>query len=492
MNERPSPIRIEQELGILLTKPDPRPEFLAGLENQLEAQISNGPHRAGAAGRRAPFSRSGANRPVNWRRLAVIAAAVIMAVLVTIAAIGPQSVLEAVQSLFGYIPGIGFVENVETARLLVAPFKIERDGMVLTITTAEADSQETRLNLTAEGQAHITDLHAREGGNEQVYLLLPSGQELPATGTTSTQQDITHQTATISAQYAFDPLPDKVNDVTLVLPVLPGMADGEAPQDWRIPLVFGPPQKTNQIVGTSGMQWKSASIGKMTMILDRVAQTASGTALRVRFESSDPSIQTASDWWNQLVLTDQTGKSYPVTEQISSDVSFDSAHILTTQPFDQAEQLTLRLDALNLVTNFPQDNSAPGFSFNPGPNPHIGQGWNLDQTVQAAGYRLDLTRAALSQGDEGGYVTAPNGQKLSLIGLHFSFAPQPGLTEVGLRCVKPSPCDGVPSVGNDSSVFVPTLGLRQLPSEPMELKVENLWTTRNGPWVIQWQINSAK
>jgi hypothetical protein len=415
-----------------------------------------------------------------------------MAVLVTVAAIGPQRVLAAVQSLFGYIPGIGFVENVETVRMLAVPIKIERDGMVVSITTAEADSQETRLNLSAEGQAHITDLHAQESGNVQVYLLLPSGQELPATGTTSTQQDITHQTATISAQYAFDPLPDNVNNVILVLPVLPGMADGEAPQDWRIPLVFGPPQKTGQIVGTSGTQWKSASIGKMTMVLDRVAQTPTGTVLRVRFESSDPSVQTASDWWNQLVLTDQTGKSYPLTEQTSSDVSFDAAHILTTQSFDKAERLTLRLDALNLVTNFPRDDSAPGFSFDPGPNPRIGQSWNLDQTFQAAGYRLHLTRAALSQGGEGGYVTAPNGEKLNLIGLHFSFAAQPGLTEVGLRCVKPSPCDGVPSLGNDSSVFVPTLGLRQLPSEPMELKVENLWTTRTGPWVIHWQIAPAK
>ena len=69
-------------------------------------------------------------------------------------------------------------------------------------------------------------------------------------------------------------------------------------------------------------------------------------------------------------------------------------------PFRGDEQLTVSLvtfpdgEALPVIEDFPVDQ--PGFSFDPGPTPQIGQSWTLNETVNVGSFKLHVVGAKLT------------------------------------------------------------------------------------------------
>ena len=474
MNNQPGHSPFEQDLNAIFTRPDPDPAFLDGLERQLKAQLAAQDRQPAW---RLPFwGRQGLNNPRLFRP-AIVAVGILVGLAILVAAIGPQQVLAAVRGIIGYIPGIGFVDNVKTAQEIGNTVRVERDGVTVIIQQALSDANSTRINLLADGFRTPNLANMATEPNDP-YLQLANGDVLPLiSGTSSTN-------TTITAQYAFAPLPTGVDRAMLVLPGLPGLAPGQAPENWQIPLKFGPiraAEISNQpVVGP----WKSETQRGMTLVLDWVAQTADGTVLQVHFDEANPRAQTASDWWDHLTLTDESGRSYPLTEEQTADSVTTDIHLLKTGPLPGNVKLTLRLDSLDLVTGFPRDVSAPGFSFDPGLNAHVYQVWKLNETVSFGDLSLRLTGATLSVENEP--VTVPAGRDVSHYGLRFSFAAQEGLSQVQLRCDTPSPCGGVMSFSNGQAIFTNILGLAEIPKQPMVIRVEDVWTTAKGPWEVHW------
>lgn len=487
MNEQPGRSPLEQDLNAVFTRPDPDPAFLAGLEGRLKAQLVAQDRRS--ARRLRFWGRQGANKP--WlSRPAIVVAGILVGLALLAAAVGPQRVLAAVRGIIGFIPGIGFVDQVETAREIRNAVRVELGGVTVTIEQAVADANSTRINLRAEG-IRTSSPAPMAPAPKNPYLQLASGDVLPLTSGTSSSSAAA---GTITAQYAFAPLPTGVDRAVLVMPELPGFPPGTSPENWQIPLMFEPIQAGATANLPAVGPWKSETQVGMTLVLDRVAQTADGAVLQVHFDAVNPHTQTDGDWWNHLTLTDETGRSYPLTEEpTASSVTTDS-HLLKTSPLSGKEQLTLRLDSLDLVTYFPYSqlvtsytrvpSSAPGFSFDPGPNAHASQVWKLDQQVSVGSLILRVIGAELRTENEP--AAFPGGHDESHFGLRFSFAPQAGVSQVRLRCEVPSPCNEVTSEGSSKAIFTNTLGLSVLPRQPMVIRVEDLWTTVHGPWIVLW------
>lgn len=464
----------------------------AGFAQRLEERLTERPAQV-LLGQHTPARPRFALPRLNLRQPAWAVAFVILLVLATaILAIGPQKVLAEVERLIGYLPGIGFVDDTERVLILDGPVQVERDGVVVTIKNAVADGQSTRMDIHVEGvHSKVSDAHLDDSSIPR--LLLPTAEELSTGGgNSSSWHDLTHLIATSDAQYSFAPLPENVDQVVLVMEVLPGMARGETVENWRIPLRFRPPQKGDQLNQSPPVEWRSATRGGMTLVLDRVSQTADSTFLRLRFESTDPRVRDDGRWAfdnifdHELTLIDQHGKQYPLTMETVPD---RTGYIFSTLPIPEGERLTIRLSQIDISTSFPQDDSAPGFTFDPGADMQLNQTWSLDQDIRIGKYHLKLDSASLDPVEQNAFY-AIDGEQVQLAGgLDFHFAPQPGVTSMYLRCVQPVSCaDGVGGFGKAGEIFVNVLGLTEFPNQPMTIKFSEIRTTLQGPWEIHWEV----
>jgi hypothetical protein len=143
----------------------PRPEFAEALWQQIAARPQPQPL---PSRRVTPLL----TRPV-WAAVIVL-----LIVLLGIAVVGPQKVVAAFRSLFGYVPDIGFVQDPNTIRMVDGPVQIERDGVVVTVESGLTDAQGLHLSLTLEGLPAEQSFFAPSfRKKERPYLILPSGQK---------------------------------------------------------------------------------------------------------------------------------------------------------------------------------------------------------------------------------------------------------------------------------------------------------------------------
>src|SRR5690349_5437577 len=111
MNEHPSP-EFERELHETLSAPQADPAFVRDLRATL-------------------LERS--TMKTQTRSFPRLAWALALAVLVLTLLIASPRVVEALKRLFGYVPGVGYVEQTNSLRLLSAPVTLEKDGLTVTI-----------------------------------------------------------------------------------------------------------------------------------------------------------------------------------------------------------------------------------------------------------------------------------------------------------------------------------------------------------------------
>jgi hypothetical protein len=89
-------------------------------------------------------------RSVFKARLAWALIALVLAIIVSVAAIGPQKVMAAFERLFGYIPGVGVVEQGEGLLILAEPIELYREGIVVRLEQVVADPYRTVVIFSVE------------------------------------------------------------------------------------------------------------------------------------------------------------------------------------------------------------------------------------------------------------------------------------------------------------------------------------------------------
>lgn len=477
---KPSP-NLEEKLIRFYQTVTPGPDFAGRLEAQLAAK-ARAQQESSSLSRRSIFS-SLFHRPVL---AGVVAVALIL--LAAVAIIGPQKVLAEVQRLFGYLPGYGFVES-EQVRVLAAPVEVQRDGAVLRVTSVIAESRQTVVTFDVTGLSPRI-FGAPSGDGKSPVLVFPDGTQW-----TNNEMEIKADSkGEMSVSVHYPPLPQDVDQVTLVMTYLPGLPAGYAPENWSIPLTLSLSGSLSPYMPPDA----SASDQGITVSVLQVAQNANELGLQVQYSWKNPT-------WKSLqgpagMLKDENGRQIPLAD--ISNVGSNSADFTTSAPglFVSPYRYSLPAEAVKKYTlTFDQmwieAQADASFTFDPGSSPQPGQTWDLSNTPGmepvVAGVPLKILSAEYLGEVQTMFIQPPDGGKPTpVIAYRFSFLVQPqptkGFSLQSLELMESGRSLGTGSEGSADGLRKLTIDLPEKPDSPLDLKITKAGLTVLGSWQIEW------
>ena len=397
----------EEKIRQAAQMPEPKPEFVDALWNRMTLQQQ--PQPALHAFRRL--------------RLAWFAtAAILLALIITALIVGPQRVYAAVRQLFGYIPGVGIVDESAPIRVLAAPVTVTRDGISLTVTSAVLTADKTHIEYRLFGVPGA-DYPGREdivGCYQPEYLRLPDGTQL-------------------TRNMDYPPVPATVNQAIFVLPCIPDTLPGKAPENWEVPLRFVPAPPDLTVMPVIEL---SPSVQIQNTLIPSPSAEATGAlpvavtgTLPAEITGTSTAAPEASVTVDQVIETSDgyilVGELHPqgqngarigvndgpqITDANGKKVSYSIAEDIVTPNivdgsggFGWAYQikaagltfpLTIAFSGVNISEADPQ--ATASFVFDAGDNPQLGQVWTLNQDILLAGHTLKLVSITADTGGGGG------------------------------------------------------------------------------------------
>ncbi len=463
MNNPTSPDSIEEKLYAANRMP-PRPEFLAGLRLRLAGEPAH------------PLTLSDRLKRVFRRTSTALAFSLLLILAAAFFVAGPQRVIAAMQQLIGYVPGIGFVENAESVRVLAGPVTLTKDGVTATVSEAVADAKSTRVNLRLDGSAEALQPFfkaASEFRMCQRRLILPDGAEFSVQSWSAAVGK-----TWLTFQFLFPPVPDKIMDVTLVFDPIAGESSRETVSGWQIPLHFQPGKASGQVLAAASLDLPSQEMNEITMTLESVVQTAGMDALKISLHTKDPALHVYPNWDYRLKLADQSGQNRLIEPTSLFDQDGFEGSVIKTPILEPGIPYTLTLEGpLTLIKTITQEDTGSQFTLDLGADPQPGQSWELDQTLQVGGQTFHLTGAHLSEGDS---CSLSNSGNEVLFSLAIDFVLPPGVTGVMVGPVDERP--KASRIYQDACVVYP-----ETPSGKLEFGIQNVSFSVEGNWMITFQ-----
>ncbi len=458
------PPGLDSALNDFYTAPQPAPDFADRLERQLLAQFS-APETNRLTGQ--PATRS-TGKPKNWsafmqtlraRPALVLLLAILALALLTGAAY-------AIGRLSGFIPGFGFTTgDPGSVYMLAEPVEITHEGITLRALQATSDLQRFSVTIEQVGQVEST--------SDFIYpfaaVPLADGQEVEFRESSGDQEN--NRQVNI---FEFAPLPPETSEISLRYQIIE--RDQQILWQAELPLRLRPMSANEIIPPPAQGPWQpiaSESQAGLRLVLENVAVASDKTILQVALRFDQPGTSLNNDW--NVLLKDNQGRAYPLSLVMSDSNNLVKTY--ETVPFKGGELLTLSLTSFPEPANLPlsQDfwNDAPVFTFDLGPNPQVGQIWQLDKTLQAGNFNLKITQAAL---------TAPGI-------LVISSQSEPKITAAMFRSEKASGAGG--DIPGQEGIITATLRFDSLPTEPFEIYLMRAYYTAQGEWNIPWQAPAA-
>ena len=567
MSEHPR-TSIDEKLHAAARTPAPRPEFVAALKERLAAEAGAqagkspaAPNPASPAASRgdwsgvavpreklrdAPEGGTGRRallrqpvRPAPLRGAWVAAIGVVAILFAAFLAIGPQRVIAALGGLFGYIPGVGVVQNGAGLMVLDSPVTLERGGITLTIQQAAADPAHTVVVYQADGLSIDAANSQGEGASTggPAALLLPDGSILAQTAGGGPGWGTGYQ-----MRLAFPALPQGVDHATLVIQRLMDMPAGAAPEDWQLPFRFKPapadlkvmpvyelstPQavetqniaspRAGQVPGeatetqnlaslpptpapveTSGAgDIASPSPAGVQLVLERAIDLGDGYQLEGAFTWQGQAYSSVAIDFMDLspfTLTGASGQKIPYEETNADNPDAGptrSPWAIRTGSKAFPGPWTLRVDHLTAFQQVTAGSASLSIDF--GADPQIGQTWTLDQTVEAAGKKLHAVSARL-------WSEPRNGNPV----LTVDFETTPDVTGLGIEDQANQPDPSHPSAGAGGGgggggaeptpkpgAISAAIAYFKLPAGVHQLDLTAVDYTIDGPWTVTWNPPAA-
>lgn len=487
----PHPVlNIENKLDQIYGQISPDPAFANQLERRLSVQAEA--LKAAKSRQRHGFPLQLAawlKRPAWNYALALV---ILLALIVGIA--GPAEVLARVQRLFA--PGVGFVEPGVT-RVLSAPVEVIQGDATLRVESAVAYPKYTQVSLTVGGLPR--EKFGPDQGPQSLdllpYLLLPDATRLKQTGS------ITGMGDRLQATLDFPALPQDIEQATLVLPRLPSLPAGFAPENWSIPLHFrvvdGQAPSTRQAKPAAesySPQTDPVSANGVTAQILQAGQTGEEAGLQIQYRWNNPEWK----WMNNVLLslTDQTGRKYeqhldsvqPMTEADAQVTPGALTRTYRFEPFSsQARQATLTIDQINFTLA-----SQAHFTFDPGQSARPGQTWDLSSQpgsqIDIASVPVQVLSARINPGQDAGKANQLAHYHMELL---VQTKPQNGLSLQNLSVsldpgrIISSSCEALP--GDRLRI---TIDLLQVPDRPLNLYFPYGEVSVKGPWIFEWVLPS--
>ncbi len=397
----PTP-EFEEEIRAAVAAPFARKEFIENLHTSILLK----------AAAKQRHSQQFYLRPA-WVVIFVIAF-----LITTMLAIGPQRVIAAVRGLFGYVPGVGLVENSTGLRILARPASVTRDGITITITHAMVYEDHVELIYSINGTIEfyysgngVCGLNHPNNGfltDGDAELGLPDGTIVHRDYTGKYQSQNTFAMKPVFAVA----VPSNVTEMTMLLKCIPFTKLGTAPENWEVPftlvnipagVVVGEPvvdvnvtsepvmdvNVTPEPVVTEPAASKSMPLSpQVTFTLERVAQTDAGPIFYIRMHVANPDPSMVVVIPRSVYLIDSQGQKIQLMNNTmySDDPSTVWEYMPNVRPADG----TLTLFVEDAIAKYASEKV---FTFDAGENPQPGETWELNREFDIAGYKVELQSA---------------------------------------------------------------------------------------------------
>ncbi|HMB24859.1 MAG: hypothetical protein ACM33V_09940, partial [Chloroflexota bacterium] len=222
-------------------------------------------------------------------------------------------VAEAMKKLLGYIPGIGYVEQGDTLRLLSVPSSIEKDGLTLTIEKGAVDTERTILLGHVEG--YVPDWDEGTSCTTPPRLVLPDGTLLEHRQYESTfVEGNVSGTLNWYGRYEFDAMPAEQLQARLEIPCLMYDADFT---DFALDLNFEVAD-TSQVMPVIELPTKTAenapvsspasAVEGFAIVLKSETPLEDGYILSGSYQWTDPRFNMGSLMVAEVEITDANGQ----------------------------------------------------------------------------------------------------------------------------------------------------------------------------------------
>lgn len=420
---------------------------------------------------RKPFMTTLRTRPV---------VAIVLALSILLSLTG---VTYAIGKSLGYIPGLGVVDQNTPLRVLAGPVSQTRDGVTVTVEKGTSDAQKTILRVSVNG------VDANGGpycNNPLILLRLADGTTLEENGGYGNIGDRSKPGYT--NLITFRALPAGSDNVTLEIPCLWRVTK---PEDWKIPLHFVPADGAGvnlvielpSTVPTTQAAFETVQPTEspygISLVLEKVVPLDDGYLLIGSLRWTDKTVNIGPYFDNSYNLhaVDANGQIVMLEEpeQSAWDLlpPMEAGSLVTPWVYkvsgkQQAWPLTLMTNAyVDLAANVP-------YTFDPGPDSHKGQVWQLGQELTVNGHVVRLVSATWQE--HGGSIASLEFETTSddpfVIGLDI---------EDILYRSEQHLCGG--GGGEKPAVTY----CEALAPEPRTLTITSIRLLVPGPWQVTWQ-----
>jgi len=448
MTDKIHPSSFENEIMNLLGSPKPSDEFVERLADRLKLQA-------------AKYEKQAARSP-RFKPAFVAFAVAIVFLISSILYFSPEAVYAAVCRLFGYMPGVGIIDENAPLRILKQLVSVTRDGVTISVNSVILTAQETQIDFDITGvppTAYADKEHASNCAIPEEYLILPDGTRLDS----------------------YSPIPTDIDSATFIMPCIFNTLPDTVPTGWEIPLEFiaVPPQATILPVMENTQESVGVESGSnpFTLLVDQFIQDDNEYILIGSFHSAED----LDAWMNitggiEVIDADGQMVPYSVPEdiQVAGDSTKQTPWVLKFDATGITFPISIHIPG-NIYTQIAPHLSA-SIEFDAGEDPQFGQEWNMNKEITFGKYHILLETIRASENgytfkfknmqDVNGNITMP---RVQISGFE-QFDPVGGGG------------GGGPDGGETS------LDFEQIPTGKLKVTFTNIYAvTDNLSWEVQWQ-----
>lgn len=378
----PEPIRsseLERAVKEVSAVPEPDAEFV----NSLRARFVAEGHASAIKHQENQMKNRSLKKRLTWA-----VAAVVLVALVFLST--NPTVVNALKRLFGYVPNVGIIDQSTQVYVLTEPVKVTREGFIVTVDQAVLNGEKTAVVYSYILPPEYVEPENIVSTNRAPYLTLPDGSRLDLMTARHVASSDCPQ-CYLRYLIEFPPLPAGVNEVTLEIPDLVTIPDHTAPQDWKIPLKFKPADPSEiapvieQIVTpvptvvNSEVPTQGANTYGITNTLDKFVALPDGYILYGSTSWTDPTIPPYGVSTELAFIKDANGVDVPFDYEDPGKYS-EPGELRYFWAFKIGNNFTAPVTLyFAILVSVPADGGS--FTFEPGPNPQLGQKWEINQDV---------------------------------------------------------------------------------------------------------------
>ena len=459
MNEKYSTPQFEESVRKSFGVPEIRSKFVDEVYSDLMQQA---------------VAKSRKPRPFLGLRPAwTVALAIFSLMIIGTLVIGPQRVYAEFLKLFGYIPGVGIVDQSSPIRVLAEPVSVTRDGITVTVTSATLTGDRTQIVYRIFGipGSAYPDREDMAGCWPREYLRLADGKQLA------------------QINYGYEPVPMSVNEAVFVIPCISGTLPGKSPENWELQLRFvpAPPNLTvmpvfeltpsQQVTLTQNATGNGTSVPSVdnSVTVSKVIETSDGYILIGSFQPQSKPGESFQQT-GAMEIHDASGKkvAYTYPQDVNEAINQEPGGTGWAAQFKAAGlvyPLNINFSGVHLLPS--ASDATAQFTFDAGSNPQPGQVWDLNQQIQLDGHTLTLVS-----------ITANSQRSYS-----FNFQVDPKVYSVGVQIEGFTPIGGGGGGGGGltNGKFSTSLVYAQLPTGELTVDIFHMVLIGDSAtWQGQW------